>query len=373
MFYSFPKAGKALSCALLLLAPAVSHAQAAATNVQLYGILDAGIQYISNGPGGKSMTGLSSGNLNGSRWGFKGSEDLGNGLKAVFVLESGIDMTNGTSLQGGRLFGRQAYVGLSSKDWGQLSVGRHNTLMIDWMSKYSPFGNSNFSGKRADSAFSDRMDNSIKYVGKFGNVNFGAYYSTGWNNTQSYNDSKLGRMVGVGLRYADGPLDAAVLYHSKHAQAPRAGANSSNREDRIIAGVSYKFDSFSVYGGYRWLKQRLTQQDLRSDMYWAGVQYRPSKPTRLSLALFHVKGTVCDNMNNAACPAVQGAGKDQKPTLLLLSGEYDLSKRTTVYAMSAYAINKHGSSLSVAGGNFGANVEPGKNQFGLQVGMRHRF
>lgn len=372
MCFSFPKAGKALSCALLLLAPAVSQAQTS-TNVQLYGIVDAGVQYLNNGPGGNSQTGLSSGNLNGSRWGLKGSEDLGDGLKAVFVLEAGMDLTNGNSLQSKRLFGRQAYVGLASKEWGQLSLGRHNTLMIDWMSKYSPFGNANFSGKRADPAFSDRMDNSIKYVGKFGNVSAGAYYSTGWNNDQSFDDHKLGRMFGLGLRYANGPLDAAVLYHRKHANAPRAGANSDNREDRIIAGVSYKFDNFSVYGGYRWLKQRLTQEDLRSDMYWAAVQYRPNKPTRLSLAVFHVNGTVCDNMNNAACPTVQGAGKEQKPTLLVAGGEYDLSKRTTLYALSAYSINKHGSSLSVAGGNFGANVEPGKNQFGLQLGMRHRF
>ena len=371
MCISFPKAGKALSCALLIL-PAISHAKNT-SNVQLYGIIDAGMQYLSNGPGGNDMTGLSSGNLNGSRWGFKGSEDLGDGLKAVFTLESGISMTDGTTLQGGRLFGRQAYVGLSSKHLGELTLGRHNTLMIDWMSKYSPFANANFSGKRADPAFSDRMDHSIKYVGKFGGFSVGAYYSTAWNNAQDWEDKKRGRMMGAGVRYAAGALDAAVLYHSKHANAPRAGADSSNREDRILAGVSYKLDAFTVYGGYRWLKQRLTREDFRSDMYWAGVQYRPSKPTRLSLAVFRVNGTVCDNLNNAACPAVQGAGKDQKPTLLLLGGEYDLSKRTTLYALSAYAINKEGSSLSVAGGNYGANVEPGKNQFGLQIGMRHRF
>ncbi len=372
MHFSFPKVGKGLSCALLLLAPAISQAQTS-SNVQLSSILDTGMQYLSNDPGDSRKFRLSSGNLSGSRWGIKGSENLGDRLKAVFVLESGFDMTNGKSLQGGRLFGRQAYVGLADKEWGQVSLGRHNTLMIDWMSKYNPFGNANFSGKRADPAFSDRMDNSIKYVGKFGNINVGAYYSTGWNNEQSLTDRKLGRMFGLGLRYANGPLDAAVLYHRKHANAPKAGANSSNREDRIVAGASYKFDNVSVYGGYRWLKQRLTHQDLRSDMYWAGVQYRPSKPVRLSLAVYHVNGTVCDNLNNAMCPALQGAGKDQKPTLFVLGGEYDLSKRTTLYALGAYAINKHGSSLSVAGGNYGANVKPGHNQFGLQLGMRHRF
>jgi len=369
---SLPKAGGALSCALLLLAPCISSA-APSSNVQLYGIVDAGMQYLSNGPDGHSKTGVSSGNLNGSRWGLKGAEDLGDGLKAVFVLEAGMDLTNGQSLQGKRLFGRQAYVGLDSKSWGRLVFGRHNSLMIDWMAKYNPFGNAGFSGKRVDPAFSDRSDNGIKYTVKMGPVTAGAFYSFGWNNTQSWEDSKLGRMFSAGLRYQDGPLGAAVLYHSKHADSPKAGADSGNREDRIVAGLSYKVGQFDLFGGYRWLKQRLTSQDLRSNMYWAGVRYRPAKPTRLSLAVYHADGMVCDSMNYAVCPAEQQAGSEQKPTLVTLGGEYDLSKRTTLYAIGAYAINDNGSSVSLAGGNYGVNVEPGKNQFGLQLGMRHKF
>ena len=363
-------AGACLS-AFSLAAPAALAAPA--TSVQLYGLIDTGLQYLSNGPDGNSKTGMSAGNLNGSRWGLKGSEDLGDGVSAIFVLENGFDSSNGTTLQGGRLFGRQAYVGFSSNSWGRLTLGRHNTLLIEWMSKYNPFDNANFSIKRPDAAFSDRTDNAVMYVGKLGPVSVGGYYSFGWNNEQSFDDSKLGRMVGGGLRYKSGGLDAAVLYHSKNADKPKTGANSGNREDRVVAGVSYDFEDVKVYAGYRWLDQKLTQRSYKNNMTWLGASYKPQGNMRLSAAVYHLNDSVCDDMNNAACPAVQAAGTGQKSTMIVLGNEYDLSKRTTLYAVAAYAINDDKSSLSVVGGKYGANVEPGKNQFGLNLGMRHRF
>lgn len=362
-----------LCLSALPLTSALAQASAANTTVQLYGLIDTGLQYLSNGPGNTSKLGMSTGNLSGSRWGLKGTEDLGGGMRAVFVLENGFDSDNGTTLQGGRLFGRQAYVGLSDKKWGQLSLGRHNSLMIDWMSKYNPFDNANFSIKRPDAAFSDRIDNSVKYVGKIGPVSVGGYYSFGWNNEQVWDDKTRGRLFGAGLRYAENGLDAALLYHSKNADSPKTGATSDNREDRIVAGLSYEFDGFKLYGGYRWLEQKLTQRTYTSNMTWVGATYLPTQATRLSLAVYHLNGTVCDDMNVAACPAKQGAGSEQKPTMIVLGSEYDLSKRTTLYALAAYALNSHGSSLSVVGGKYGANVEPGKDQLGVNVGLRHRF
>jgi len=99
-----------------------AHAQ---SSVTLYGIIDGGFTYVNKTGGNVAGTGnatknisLNSGNLQGSRWGLKGAEDLGGGLKAIFVLESGFNVNNGMSAQGGRLFGRQAYVGLSSATAG---------------------------------------------------------------------------------------------------------------------------------------------------------------------------------------------------------------------------------------------------------------
>jgi len=95
------------------LAASAAHAQ---SSVTLYGLVDAGITYTNN-VGGSGRVALVSGNISGSRFGLRGSEDLGGGLKTIFVLENGFNVNNGTLGQGGRMFGRQAYVGLSSKCW----------------------------------------------------------------------------------------------------------------------------------------------------------------------------------------------------------------------------------------------------------------
>jgi predicted porin len=357
----------------LSLAPAVSQAASTPDSVQLYGIADMGFQFLGNGPGRTSSSGLFSGNMYGSRFGMRGSEDLGDGLRAIFNLEAGVDMTSGKSLQGSRLFGRQANVGLSSKEWGTLTLGRHNTLMIDWMSKFNPFDNANMSMKQVDPAFSDRMDNSAKYTVKLGDVTVGSYFSTGWNNDQTFGDNEKGRMFGFGVRYTANDLDAVLLWHSKHADAPKAGADSGNREDRAMAALSYDFGGVEVDGGFRWLKQTLTTRDYNSNMTWVGVAVRPTNAWKLSGAVYHLSGTVCDDMNNAVCPLVQGVGKDQKPSMVILGAEYYLSKRTELYSLASYSINNHGSSQSVVGGKYGVSVEPGANQLGVALGMVHRF
>src|SRR5690606_13651884 len=102
----------------------------AETSVTLYGILDGGIGYqkIEAGDASAKKTGMINGIQSGNRWGLKGSEDLGNGLRAVFQLESGFDLGTGNSAQGGRLFGRQATLGLAGASWGQLDFGRQPNI-----------------------------------------------------------------------------------------------------------------------------------------------------------------------------------------------------------------------------------------------------
>lgn len=104
-----------LAAALLAGFAGVAQAE---TSVTLYGIIDTGLGYnkISGGTDAQngSKFGMINGVQNGSRWGLRGSEDLGDGLRAVFQLESGFDSGNGKSAQGGRLFGRQATIGLAS-------------------------------------------------------------------------------------------------------------------------------------------------------------------------------------------------------------------------------------------------------------------
>ncbi|MEA3082433.1 MAG: hypothetical protein QOC89_130, partial [Paraburkholderia sp.] len=100
--------------AFLLGAANLAHAQGSVT---LYGIIDEGLNYISNRGGGKVFS-TTSGVIQGSRWGVRGVEDLGGGLKATFMLENGFDASTGKLGQGGLEFGRQAWVGLSSARLG---------------------------------------------------------------------------------------------------------------------------------------------------------------------------------------------------------------------------------------------------------------
>jgi len=97
--------------------------------VTLYGIIDEGLTVTTNQAGHRNYQ-LSSLGLQASRWGFKGSEDLGSGTAAIFVLESGFDPTSGTLGQGGRIFGRQAYVGLSTR-YGTFTTGRQYGPVVD--------------------------------------------------------------------------------------------------------------------------------------------------------------------------------------------------------------------------------------------------
>src|ERR1700753_2005436 len=100
------------SAFVALVFSAVSGIAYAQSSVLLYGIVDEGFQF-NNNAGGKRQYYLASGELNGSRWGLRGSEDLGGGLKAILVLENGFDVNTGRLGQGGLEFGRQAYVGMS--------------------------------------------------------------------------------------------------------------------------------------------------------------------------------------------------------------------------------------------------------------------
>ena len=106
--------------AALLGGTGLVHAQ---SSVTLYGIINEAITYSSN-QGGHSAVQLTGNGEYGSRWGLRGAEDLGGGTKAIFTLENGFNPVNGALGQNNRMFGRQAFVGLSSEPYGTLTFGR---------------------------------------------------------------------------------------------------------------------------------------------------------------------------------------------------------------------------------------------------------
>ncbi|HTR07516.1 MAG TPA: porin, partial [Paraburkholderia sp.] len=161
---------KFLTTAILATIAGAAHAQ---SSVTLYGSIDAGISYnshVKNATGGSSsLWQYGDGVAQGSRWGLRGAEDLGGGLKAIFVLENGFNSGTGAAGQGGALFGRQAFVGLTKDTIGSLTFGRQYSFSTDVLGSLYSTGGNTVSGNWAyhfndiDQLTSSRINNSVKF------------------------------------------------------------------------------------------------------------------------------------------------------------------------------------------------------------------
>ena len=261
-------AGCCLAFASSLPMPALAQ-----SNVQLYGLIDSGVEFLTNADKNAAgntvnLTRFTSGNLAGSRWGIKGTEDLGGGNKALFLLENGFNLGNGQSLQGGREFGRLAYVGLSNSSFGTFTIGRQGGVFLDWVSKFNPLNNAVYAIKMQDTAFSDRLDNSLRYTGKLGAFEGMGQYSKGYDDVSfgsaTPGDNRRAQVIDAGVRYANGPLSFVIAYDQKNggstlpnaAMTSKVGGYEGNIDRRIAAAVQYSLQSVDLYVGYRYLNAK---------------------------------------------------------------------------------------------------------------------
>ena len=246
---------KVLAVALVGVVASPAFAQ---SSVTLYGVIDEGIDYTNN-VGHGSVVELASGYAQGSRWGLKGSEDLGGGLKAIFQLENGFDLNSGRLNQGGRMFGRQAYVGLSSDRFGSVTLGRQYDSVVDYLAQTTANGNwagylfaHPYDNDNTDNSF--RVDNTIKYASPdFSGFQFGGTYSFS-NDTNFANN----RQYSFGAQYANGGLLVAAAY--LQADNPGVGSNGAitANDASFIAGrmrvfgggINYTFGSATVGFAY---------------------------------------------------------------------------------------------------------------------------
>ena len=365
---------KLFAAAVAALAASGAYAQ---SSVTLYGVVDAGLTYANKVPnttgGGSSRFGLDSGGLSGSRWGLRGVEDLGGGLKGIFNLESGFNLDTGTSAQGGRLFGRNAYVGLQGQ-WGQLTLGRQQNLLYDFSLIYDPMAiATRYSLASQDQYFSGRADNAVKYVGTFGGLGVSALYSFNRDGNEQAGLNKLGREWSLGANYAGGPFGVGVVYDQSNNTT---AALVDNKEQRATVALTYAFGPAKLYGGYRWYKANYAQAgqsgNLRSNLYWAGVGYQATPALSLTGTAYY------QQFKNSATG---------NPWLFVVGTDYALSKRTDAYFNVAYAKNSGGSGLGVMGLNDASyagttltngnqvfsNSANSNNQIGATVGLRHKF
>lgn len=322
----------------------------AQSSVSIYGIVDMMAEYRNHmDAAGGSRTSLTSGGMNTSRWGLRGSEDLGGGLKVVFNLEAEIGVDTGAA--GSAYWGRQANVGLQG-DFGRVIAGRSYTTAYDFMLPFDPMGYAPFyswatsagaAGTRKDPMLTS-ASNLIKYEGKFGPVKVGASLAAG-------EGAASGRYSGVGAAYQGDALGAVLVIDQRDRQT---GATA--KEQTTHWGLSYEFKPVKFFLAQRQYKKSLTAgSDQKSTMTWVGATWSVSPQLDLTPAYYF------QNVKT-------GPLTPNDPHLLALRAKYALSKRTWLYAVASNAKAKSGV-VSVSRDD--TAFADTQSSFG--VGIQHRF
>jgi predicted porin len=327
---------------------AFAGAASAQTNVTIYGLIDAGITRETGGAAGdvwKLATGVQSGN----RIGFKGSEDLGGGLKANFQLENGFDADTGALRQGSRLFGRQAWVGLSG-NFGAVNFGRQYNPLFIALDSIDPFG-TGLAG-HIDTIFNPsnvRTDNAITYSAPaMGGFSANLMYGLG----EVAGNNSANRTFGLSVGYGNGPVNAVLAYDNLN------NATNTNTTKLWLLGGTYNFGPATGHLAYETEKND-TGVDSRDWM--VGV----SAPIGA--------GTI---MASYAKKNDRSAAGNAGAKLYALGYTYALSKRTNFYTAYGHVNNDSGSTVTVgdaSSGGAGSTPLAGNSSSGFNFGIRHKF
>ncbi len=352
----------------------VQSASAQTPSVQLYGLIDTAVEHLSNtgasGQGLTRMPGLTASLP--SRWGLRGTEDLGGGLKTTFVLESGFSPDSGVLNQGARLFGRQAFVGLSGA-YGTLTLGRHHTMLFWSLFDSDVIGPHAQSMANFDSYIPNaRADNSVSYMGKFSGLTLGATYSLGRDavnagpspagtNCAGENaaDSSACREWSAMLKYDTPDWGVGFAFDEQRGGAGAYGGlnRSSLKDRRTVVNGYVKLAGSKFGGGLIRRDNEAVAATPRSDLWYLGVSH-PLTP-QVTLYAQWVRYDLKNSANDG--------------DLMVVRGTYAFSKRTAVYASLARANNKGAANFAVSTAQVGGNPLPGTDQTGIALGIRHAF
>ena len=359
----------------------------AQSSVTLYGIVDTGIEYVSHanaaGDSVVRMPGIT-GEMP-SRWGLKGIEGLGGDWSAIFALESGFNMRGGTLNQGGRLFGRQAWVGVNTP-YGALTFGRQYTMTFWAIADADLLGPDMYGGTASFDQYlpSSRSDSTVVYKGSYAGFTLGATWSFGRDSAGTGNSPGQGTCAGpvagnsqtcrewsAMLRYDRNGYGVAAAYDQQHG-GPGAltslydGSPSFALTDPGDTDVRMQLNGYAHIGDLRlgggWLGRRVdtvspATPNVHSDQFFLTASY-PVTPA------FIVDGGVYHIVNNR---------DDARGTIAALRTTYLLSKRTALYLQGAYLWNSEKAAYTVSQGGGGTTPAPGAGQLGVMAGLRHSF
>lgn len=365
----------------------------AQSNVTVYGVIDAGMRYdISANAAGDNKTAMVSGGQSTSRIGFRGTEDLGNGLTARFQLEGGLNTTTGTSSQNGStgtvLFDRLAFVGLGHKKFGEIQMGRNTTgtfdlavqgitdplrmAIGDGVGTPVNVSNSTYSvsalrvnqvGVAVSSTNgyrNSRSDSMIKYVNRVGNLGVTVGYAAGGNTGNDNKSSYTGAVT-----YKFGNLNTGVaLFKSqdnagKETDSKSYGANYTVGKATLTAGLH----KMSTDAGF--VPANLTTTSTATGPV-LGLATTSTPSTDVTIKTVGVRYRVTDKVSTTLAyydgDYKNGTGSQGTYKSYVLFNEYTLSKRTNLYA-----------SLDQGRSDGALNQSNNSSNTGIMTGIRHMF
>jgi predicted porin len=378
---------------VVIAATLISGAASAQTSVTMYGVVDNAFAYVNNQRGHSNFY-MSQGNLQASKFGLLGAEDLGGGTKAIFRLESGFNSLTGAQGSAGYMFNRQAYTGLSNDKYGTLTLGRQYTPYFNMVGALGPTG-ALTGATGAHPGDVDALDTTLRF-----------------NNSVTYASPNI----------------AGLTFAAQYALGGEAGSIASG--SNFSAALRYDYKPFAIAAGYVKLKDiatsralgtfavnspvnngyasarsvqlaaaaaRYTYNKLMLGLNYSNAQYTPGANSLFTdEAVFNSYGAIASYrftpaINVAAGYSYTRASKSNGITdpaqyhQISLEETYDLSKRTSFYALQAYQ-HARGKSLiasgngpaiadavAVVGDSQNATPSSGPSQFVAMVGIRHAF
>ena len=364
---------------------------ALAADVQLYGVVDTGLRYT-HFDGDAAAAGydavdkfeMKSGQQSGSRFGFKGTEDLGNGLTAGFILENQFNSDDGSLSDSDHFFRREASLFLEG-GFGKIAMGRIGSIN-NGVSSWAQFGMLSAFGTSWD--YSAQMgtwavgagiwDNMIAYqTPTFAGFTVYAQYGMGSNNNE--NESSSDRYYALGAKYANGPLNLYLAVDSINYQTAdlTAGVNADDIDDSLTVtfGGNYDFEVVKLFAGAQYYDEAkistafglLDSADYNAQTY-AGKFKGWSLGVSASIPAAGGQVLVGAGYMDAEAADSQKAAKDDELTRWVVSAGYDypLSKRTNVYGILTYAQDSLDYTDTAA-----KDQDP--TVFAAMIGLRHKF
>jgi GBP family porin len=389
-FYSTAGLGLMLCC----VEPACAQ-----SSVTLYGIIDNGVAYINHqapnaATNSQSVVKSVSQVMSGNRWGLRGTESLGPTLSAIFTLESGFDGQGGASTQGGRLFGRQAFVGISSTQWGTVTLGRQYDTILDYvstMAAWTQLGSSYGAhvGDNDNMFNTWRENNSIK----FRSVDYAGFSAEG---TYAFSNAPgqfaNNRAFSLGAQYLRGPFRVGVAY--LHLDSPSSGqtggtnpsgavggeygtgagsifyANFVKSQSVLTVGSEYKTGPSAFHLLYSNTRlEYLDNTRLQLNNIEGNVVYKMTPAVTLSAAYIYTMGSADGGMSLGKF----ATGDHPQWHQVDLGASYAFSARTDVYAAAIYQVatgDAKIAALNLQGGVSGADHH---SVLMTVAGIRHRF